>query len=116
MEPVEVQCFHVGRPAGQLCEVCHDTGVRRSARESYLWPMRAAIAGFGGAAGRPGRPGLTITLTTLARARGDIAEAAGVLARRWPAMGDPETARAHVAFALHRLRTVWPKYDTQAAA
>jgi hypothetical protein len=76
--------------------------------------MRAAIAGFDGALSLPDRPGLAITLRTLARARGDIASAADVLARRWAKMGDPETASAHFAFAIHRLRDVWSRYDVAA--
>ncbi|HEY5484469.1 MAG TPA: hypothetical protein VIK31_11785 [Propionibacteriaceae bacterium] len=79
-----------------------------------LYPMRAAIAGFDGALSLPDRPGLAVTLRALVRARGDIALAADVLARRWAKMGDPETAREHFAFAIARLRDVWTRYDVAA--
>jgi hypothetical protein len=79
-----------------------------------LYPMRAAIASFDGAMSLADRPGLAVTLRTLVRSRGDIAAAADTLARRWAKMGDPETASAHFAFAIHRLRDVWTRYDVAA--
>jgi len=76
--------------------------------------MRAAIASFDGAMGLSDRPGLAVTLRTLVRARGDIASAADTLAQRWTKMGDPEMAREHFGFAIHRLRDVWTRYDVAA--
>ena len=113
-------CFHVGRPVGMICRVCAirdgdgnpiaESGLRNYEREVYRWPMRAAMARVGGNP-PPGRPGLTLTLVTLARARGDVESAAEVLSRHWPKMGDPRIARGHFLFALDRLRDIWPEYD-----
>lgn len=113
-------CFHVGRPEGEICRVCAirdvdgkpiaESGLRNYEREVYRWPMRAAMARLSGAVPLPDRPGLTLTLVTLARA-GSAESAAEVLARRWPKMGDPRTARGHFLFALDRVREIWPEYD-----
>jgi len=84
-----------------------DSGVGQTIVEMYHWPMRAAIGKLARAPARTDRPGMAVTLTTLARAGGDVASAADVLARRWPKMGDPATARAHFAFALNRVRAVY---------
>ena len=121
-----ILCYHVGRPKGTICEVCAlrdaegqpiaESGLRHSEREVYRYPMHAAIASFGQAGFQSDRPGLALTLTTLARAGGDAVSAAETLARRWPKMGDPQTARGHFRFALERLRKRWPQYDPRPLA
>jgi len=121
-------CFHVGRPEGTICQRCvirdedgcvkrdadgnplGESGLRDYSREVYRYPMRAAMAHVGGDP-PSGRPSLTLTLIALARSGGNPVSAAEALARRYPVMGDPRTARGHFLFALERLQAIWPQYD-----
>jgi hypothetical protein len=114
---VTVECFHVARAEGTLCEVCGvrdvnglvvaEANVRQSAHELYRWPMRAAIGRLDARPWRAGRPRLSSTLFVLAAAAGDLDLTSQALARRYPAMADEATALTHFALALRRVRHIW---------
>jgi hypothetical protein len=75
--------------------------------DEYRWPARAAIAKLAHEPVRAGFPDRSLTLRAIARCGGDLSAAADLLAGKWPAMGDPESARAHCAKALHRFRAIY---------
>jgi hypothetical protein len=116
-----IPCVHVGRSRATICPACGiqdseghliaESGLRRSERDVYRFPMRALMASLARAVPLPGRPGLAVTLVTLARSGGDAASAADILARAYPKMGDPRTARGHFLFALERAYAMWPEYQ-----
>ena len=121
-ESFERPCFHplvteADRAAGALCPDCGvrdeagriitETGTVKGERTLYRWPVRAAIAKVARIPVPVGRPPLDVTLRSIARAGGDLDAAAEALLVRWPAMGDPRTARAHFDTALIRVRRVF---------
>jgi hypothetical protein len=118
----DVPCFHIGRSEGTLCEVCAvyneegeaivETGTRRSVRQVYRWPMRAAMSRLDRAVVPPGRPSLSVTLFALSRASdspliGYLSGVQSALVWRYPVMGDDKVAIAHFSVALRRVRRVW---------
>jgi hypothetical protein len=117
-----VLCSHpfmgpVERAAGQMCTACgvrdeagaivSESGVYTTTRDAYRWPMRATLARLRHATVKRDRPNLASTLFQIGVAGGDLARAAETLAHAFPVMGDPATARAHFAFALHRARVLY---------
>lgn len=115
-EWVDVPCAHLGRPEGGICpscviydgeEIVGERGTVRRAVEFFRWPMRATLAKMRRIPVRPGRPDFAVTLMTVARADGDVYGAIEALARRYPVMGDEETALAHIATALNKVQRLF---------
>lgn len=121
-ERQEVPCPHPGmtesdRAAGRLCMACAsfdangrpmtESGRIIRTRTIYRWPMRAAMARVRRIPVRSGRPDFALTLLTYARARANAADAASLLASRFPAMGDEAVFMAHLADALRRVRHLY---------
>jgi hypothetical protein len=117
IQEVEEPCLHPGRAIGARCGTCAirdeggriiaETGVRKTTREFYRWPMRAALASIHGAPIAAGMPRLDVTLRAIARQGGDVRRAIAMLAYPCPPMGDPDRALAHVRRALGRVREVY---------
>lgn len=114
----DVPCLHPRRPIdGGPCPDCvvftcdgeveRERGTIQRRTEVYRWPMRAAMAKLRRIPVRRGRPDLALTLSTIARFDGDLITAASVLALTFPAMGDPDTAAGHFAYALNRVQNLY---------
>lgn len=83
------------------------TVVEPGLTERYRWPARAAIAKLAREPVPASYPDRAQTLRAIARCGGDLDRAATILAPRFPAMGDPESARTHFARALRRFAAIF---------
>lgn len=105
-ERADLTCYHPGEQAGS-CRFCGGTGTYPGVRETYCYPMRAAMARIRSWSVKTGRPDFAVTLATIARADGDLDAAMMTLARTYPVMGDEKTAVAHFKVALAKVRIMY---------
>lgn len=116
-EPLIVECQHVGRLDGTICEACAvrdetgrpvaESGYRQAHTQRYRWPMRAAVDRVGHRPVRPGYPPLDVVLRAVAMAGDDLDGVISALARRYPVMGDRVIFLGHLASALSRVRRAY---------
>jgi hypothetical protein len=85
-------------------------------RSRYRWPARAAVAKLAREPVLAGCPPRDETLRLIARSAGDLRAVKDLLARRYPVMGDPETARAHFAQSLRRFAAIYTEKRNKPAA